>query len=195
MSLAFNEIMIRIVRDYKNLRKRIYRRSAATSAIYKKMGINRLALRNADDTKLYAVGNLIINDIEDYLTKREKIATVHCGVEEFLQHVKRTISEYKMEGKKVVHTQRKISCDILEAIQLVTLPTQKLTMEVMDKINLCLGAIMQNGTSEQIEILKTAFRQNKNRLEESYKKFGKFLFGFSEAETQKASINQDTMNE
>lgn len=175
MTKTFHETMFQIIRDYKALRKRIYERNAATSAVYKKLGINRMTLRTASDVKLYNIGQNILRDLEDYIEKKERISTIHCGVEEFLVHVKNSLNEYKVENQNIINNRQKVSCDMLDAIQMIALPTEKITSEIIDKINLFACSIQQHGSAEQIEIFSKAIKQNIQRFETFFKKCGKML--------------------
>jgi hypothetical protein len=173
MALIFTEMMFQIIRDYKALRKRIYQRTAATSTVYKKLGINRMALREIDDIQLHEIGREIQKDLETYIAGREKISLVHCGVEEFLQHVRGVLSDYSIENGKIINKKQETAHTVLEIIQLLALPTSKITADVISKINLYVGNVQKYGTKEQINLLKDAFKKNQSRINEFCAKYGK----------------------
>lgn len=173
---TFSEFVLRAVSDYKLfVRKNFPAREAADRI--KALGLKRMQLRNTDDLHLFAVGAKIIDELEKYVAKQERTVTTVCyfGASEFLRHLKSTINEYCVEDGNVIHVDRAASRAMIEAIQLVTLPEHKFTLEILEKLNKCINLVAKYGSMEHIALLNNAIKKNKKNITYFFAKYGKSL--------------------
>ena len=161
---TFSEFVLRSISDYKLfVRKNFSAREAA--AKIKALGLKRTQIRNSDDLHLYAVAAKIIDELEKHVDQQERSnkSTCYFGADEFLRHLKSVVSEYCIEDGVVIHVSRAASRAMIEAIQLVTLPEHKFTLEILEKLNKCINLVAKHGNMEHIMLLNNAIKKNKEK--------------------------------
>lgn len=124
--------------------------------------LHELNLKNPqlyeNEIALYHTGYAIIADIEKNLDKSTYGYYSYSGVRSFGEHLKSFLSNYEIEGKTVVHRSQKASRALIKAIQLLTLPKEKLTPNVADELAKCNEIIAKLGSEEQQELHKTTIQ-------------------------------------
>ncbi|CAL7959917.1 conserved hypothetical protein [Gammaproteobacteria bacterium] len=161
---VFYYIILKAISGYKAMLKRNL--SAAECAVrVRKLGIKRAYIKDADEVKLYETGSKIIAELEQNMTvsKREKSVNFYYGAEEFLQYLKKLLTEYIIEDGKVINTGQKSSCALVSVIQLIGMAKEKLTDEVAEQIHRCTRVIAKYGSKEQKRIFSKILNSNQPR--------------------------------
>lgn len=128
--------------------------ASESSARIRKLSIKRTYVKNADEVKLYELGTKIVNELEKEVLsiKRERSVNFYYGAEEFLQYLKKILSEYSVEDDKIVNTAQKSSGALVSAIQLIEKAKEQLTDEIAQQIHNCTRVIAKYGNKEQKRI-------------------------------------------
>lgn len=178
MSKSFAETILKVITEYKALLKRLMlsnNSSAKFSEEMKKLGISRTHLRECDDLTLHALANNIIKDLEQHIAKNKKFDGLYFGIEEFLNHLKKIMDDFIVDGDRVLHSAHKASCAVIDVIQFVSLPEYKFNADVVDKIHRNISIVTKYGTAEQAEILFQTIKKNEELISGFFQKFGRQL--------------------
>jgi len=147
---SFYHNILKAINDYKNIIKRSFD-AKERQAMLVKLGIKRLNIKNADEVKLYAIGVTIIQELEQSMQYLERQQSANCyfGAEEFLQHLKKLLSDHVIEDGIVINTAQKSSCALIKAIQLIEIAKCTLNDSVAEQIYTCARIIAKYGDKEQ----------------------------------------------
>ena len=156
---TFSQVMLEAVNDYKLLLRKNADPNANASKI-KTLGIKRKQLKAMSEIQLYQLGPVILKELENNL-EAEKCSNYYCGIEEFIEHLKSILKAYCLENNKVISVTQKASSAMLEAIQLMSLPENKLNANVAIKLNQCVYNVIKYGNKEQLQILAEAIKNHK----------------------------------
>lgn len=132
--------------------------------------LNELGLKNPqlyeNEKLLYQTGYRIVEDIEQNLDSCTYGYYSYSGLGNFATHLKDFLKNYMIvDGKKIIHRAQKASNAIVEAIQLIAQPLDKLNEEIKRKL-LILNTIIANyGSVEQHELHKTNLQNAMRRLQ------------------------------
>lgn len=147
---SFYHNILKAINDYKNIIKRNFK-AKERQAMLIKLGIKRLSIKNADEVKLYIIGTTIAQELEQSMQYIERQQSTNCyfGAEEFLQHLKKLLSDHIIENGAVINTAQKSSCALIKAIQLIEIAKRSLNDGVAEQIYTCARTIAKYGNKEQ----------------------------------------------
>ena len=165
MSTIFIETVSKAVGDYRQMLRRYLSQSERVSKL------SELNLKNPDYTDevgLYHLAQTIVRDIEQNLNTTTKNYYSYSGVGNFCRYLKEFLSNYIVEDEAITHRAQKASRALIQSIQLLSLPPEKLTTEILEQINDCNTTIALFGSEEQCELYK-------ENLERYYHERGAFF--------------------
>ena len=178
MTDIFSNIVLKAISDYKLLLRRILPARECSARIVS-MGIKRTQLRNIDDVGLYNVVLRIVEKLEEYVEKEGKENIFYSGAEEFLRYLKKLLDEYHVDGNKVVHATQSASCAVVEAIQLITLPEHKHTIDVIEKLIKSIHTVARHGSKEQLAMFIDIIKKHERNLMDAFRRNGR-IFKFDD---------------
>ena len=155
MSTLFIETVRKAVFSYRQLLQRHLDREQ------RRAKLEALGLRgevNFDsDVVLLGLANAIVDDIEANMgSTKEGGCYAYSGVETFKDYLKQFISDYEVEGDSVVHRGQRASRSLLEAIQLLGLPSTQLTPVILKKLRSCNKVLADYADERQTEQYRSA---------------------------------------
>lgn len=165
MSSIFIETVSKAISDYRQLLRRHLPQS---DRMTKLMELNLKQPDYESEVALYRTGQRIVHDIETNLNAGPKSYYTYSGVGNFGRYLKDFLSNYIIETNHVVHRAQKASRALLDSIQLIGLPVDRLTPEILDTINKNSMTIAHYGSEEQCELYK-------ENLERYYRERGSFF--------------------
>src|SRR3990167_11150167 len=131
----FSETMKKAISIYRQMLRKHLPQAERITKLY------QLNLRNPqlyeNEIALFHTGRAIIADIEKHMVNATGGYYSYSGVKNFAHYLKNFLSNYDIEGQHVIHRSQKASRALLEAIQLLTLPREKLTPEISEKLSEC----------------------------------------------------------
>lgn len=178
MSKSFAEIILKVITEYKGLLKRLMVSNSTSTRFseeMKKLGISRSHLRECSDLTLHSIATTIIKDLETQTTKNKKFDGLYFGAEEFLNHLKKIMDDFIVDGDRVLHSAHKASCAVIDVIQYISLPEYKFTADVVENIHKSIAIVSKYGTAEQAKILLQAIKTNEELIANFFKKYGRTL--------------------
>ena len=156
---TLSPLMLKIVNDYKLLLRKSMPTNQSSAKI-KELGIKRKQLKALNEAQLYKIGEVILKELEQNIHVG-RCSSYYCGVEEFAEHLKKILSSYCVESNQLINTAQKASYSMLEAIQLMSLPEEKLNAATAIKLNQCVYNVTKYGDKEQLQILTEAIKTHK----------------------------------
>lgn len=161
----FAETVSRAISDYR----RILRRNLNQTERLRKLEALRLKDPNLfdSDVNIYQAAWAIIHDIEETTQFDDSGYYAYSGIAKFSEYLKEYLDNYEIEANQVVHRAQKASRALLKAIQLVTMPRERLDETVLQQMLECNEMIAAYGSYEQRELHK----QNLERQEECDQSF------------------------
>lgn len=156
----FSEHILKLLNDYKRLLRRYVSGVEREKAIIN-LGIKRKSLKFDNDVILYNKAHRVLKDIEYWTDKLNRTATEYSGIDEFYEHLESYLSNYRVDGNAVVHITQRVSCALVQAIQIISLPEAKLSDSNVSKLDDCIQTIAKFGTKDQRNMLAKAL--NKQR--------------------------------
>ena len=155
----FAKIILKLLSDYKSIIKK-HHTHAEWIAKINKLGLKRKVLKNDNDAALYHKAHKVIEDISAYLNQNPQgISSWHSGLDEFCQHLKNIMSEYKLENNQVVHLSQHVSRTLVEALQLIN-HTDVHKPTVANKLEQCGQVVAKYGTRQQQELFSKALKNS-----------------------------------
>lgn len=132
--------------------------------------LQQLNLKNSqlyeNDIALYHTGHAIVADIEKNLDHSAYGYYAYSGVGSFASHMKNFLENYVIDGTQVIHCSQKASRALVQAIQYLTLPREKLSDEIADKLVKCNTVIARFGSEEQRELHRTTLQNTIRRYQD-----------------------------
>ena len=165
MSSIFLETISKAIRDY---RKMLRRHLSQSERMTKLAELNLKHLDYENEVALYRTAQRIVQDIEINLDVQNKNYYTYSGAGNFGRYLKEFLMNYIIEGAYVIHRAQKASRALIEAIQLIMLPIDRLTPSVLETINRNSMTIAHYGSEEQCEL----YRENLARY---YRERGSFF--------------------
>lgn len=165
MSSIFVETVSKAISDYRQL---LRRHLSQSERMTKLMELNLKQPDYDSEIALYRTAQRIVQDIETNLDANSKNYYTYSGVGNFGRYLKDFISNYIIDGSQVVHRAQKASRALLDSIQLISLPTERLTPSILEVINKNSMTIAHFGSEEQSELYK-------ENLERYYRERGSFF--------------------
>ena len=152
----FSETMKKTINIYRSMLRKYLPQAERVNKL------NELNLKNPqlyeNEVALFRTGWAIINDIERHLDKSTYGYYSYSGVGSFASYLKNFLENYELDGNRVIHRSQKASNALIEAIQLLGLPKEKLTTEIADKLSKCNKVLATCGSEEQQELHKNTLR-------------------------------------
>lgn len=157
----FAETIVRAISDYRLLLRRYLSQSE------RMMKLHRLKLRDLDayeaDLALYQAAKAIVADIEENMKMPNQSYYSYSGIQQFCVFLKEYLDNYHLENDRVVHRAQKASRALIKAIQLSTLPHDRLNDSIAKQLFDCNKTIVCFGSQEQWELqMQTLARQKEN---------------------------------
>jgi len=158
----FSEHVLKLLNDYKRLLRRYVTNTEREKTIIN-LGIKRKSLKFDNDVILYNKAHRVLQDIDYWREKLNRTATEYSGIDEFYEHLKNYLSQYRVEGNAIIHMTQKVSCALVQAIQIISLPASKLSDSSVLKLDDCIQTISKFGNKDQRIMLANAL--NKQRAQ------------------------------
>lgn len=160
---VFSDYILKLLNDYKRILKRYMSVEEREKTIIE-LGLKRKSLKSDNDAILYNKAHRTLKNIEYWTCRASHTATEHSGIDEFYQHLKKYLNDFRIENNFVVHMSQKVSCAIVQAIQLMALPVTKLSENsTSNKLNSCIQTVAKFGSKEQRIMLANALQTQKGR--------------------------------
>lgn len=161
----FSGHILKSLNDYKRLLRRYLSTTERGKAIIN-LGIKRKSLKFDSDVILYNKAHRVLKDIEYWSAKLNRVATEYSGIDEFYQYLSNYLSQYRVENNVIVHVNQRVSCALVQAIQIIALPHSELSDSNLLKLDDCIETVAQLGTKDQKTMLAKALRKSSadNRL-------------------------------
>ena len=154
----FSETMIKAIADYRFLLRRYL------SQVERMTKLQKLKLRDSDtyesDLALYEAAKGIVTDIENNMETANQGYYSYSGIQEYCKFLSEYLENYHVENNQVVHRAQKASRALMTAIQLTSLPRERLNDSVTKQLFDCNKTVAGFGSHEQCELqLQTLARQ------------------------------------
>jgi len=145
----FSHVAVKLLRDYKTLIRKLPSQESED-----KLASLQLDKRlPAKESALYEMlANVIRVEDEERRQAVRQSRTRYCGWTQLLKHMKKVIDLYTVENKKVVNSTQLASRSMIEAIQLMMLPSNKRNIALADKLKTCAEHVAKHGSEEQKQI-------------------------------------------
>lgn len=161
---TFSEAMKKTINIYRSMLRKYLPQAERVNKLHE------LNLKNPqlyeNEIALYHTGYAIISDINKNLNKSRSGYYSYSGVGTFGEHLKKFLEDYEVNGNGVIHRSQKASRALIQAIQLLTLPREKLTPDVSSQLAKCNEVIAKYGSEEQQELHKTTLRNTIRKYQE-----------------------------
>jgi hypothetical protein len=102
-----------------------------------------------NDLALYKTARAIIADIEQNMKIPEQGYYSYSGIAMFAEYLTEFLDNYEIDGNEVVHRAQRASKALIQAIQLVNLPENRLNQSIAEKLAACNEVIASYGSEEQ----------------------------------------------
>lgn len=183
---VFSDYILKMLNDYKRVLKRYMSLEEREKTVIE-LGLKRKSLKSDNDVILYNKAHRALKNIEYWTSRSNHTATEYSGIDEFYQHLKRYLNDFRIDNNQVVHMTQKVSCAIVQAIQIMSLPDVKISENNMtSKLNIYVQTVAKFGTKEQRTMLANALQTHKTRNNHLY---GPIFDNFSRC--QRDSFAQD----
>ena len=126
-----------------------------------------------------------IADIEKNFDKSSYGYYSYSGVKSFAEHLKTFLNNYEIEGNTIIHRSQKASRALIKAIQLLTLPKEKLTIETAEELAKCNEVIANFGSQEQRDLHKVTLQNTIRQQQEQHTSFYRYVLNNFQYELQK----------
>ncbi len=189
MSTIFIETMSKAISDYRYLLRRYL------SQVERVTKLTQLNLRNPElytnSITLYKTAWAIVEDIQLNLKNHSSGYYTYSGISHFANYLRDYLQHYEIEHGKVVHRAQKASRAIIDAIQLLSLPKEKLNELVAKKFALYSDLIASYGSDEQHELYRGSLDR---QYEHNPEFFGQILHYFDQQIRQAKEKKQADFN-
>lgn len=162
MMSIFSEHILKLLNDYKRILKRHLSTKEREKTIID-LGLKRKSLKFDTDAILYNKAHRVLKDIEYWTAKYNHAATEYSGIDEFYSHLKKYLNNYRIDSSQIVHMTQQVSCALVKAIQLISLPDAMLCDSHTHKLDDCIQTVVKFGTKDQRIMLAKALHNQKNR--------------------------------
>lgn len=149
MSL-FSETITLAIKDYRFLLRR-YLTQVERVVKLQELNLKDPAIYQTD-LSLYRVAEKIIQDIDKNMSVPNEGYYAYSGIEQFRMYLKEYLDNYYIEGDRVVHRAQKASRALIESIQLIAMPNERLTSQVEKKLFDCNEKIVKFGSFDQCKM-------------------------------------------
>ncbi len=157
----FSEHILKSLNDYKRLLRRYLSNNERDKAIIN-LGIKRKSLKFDNDVILFNKAHRVLSDIEYWSAQLNRTATEYSGIDEFYQYLKNYLTQYRIENNAIVHVNQKVSCALVQAIQIISLPKSEISDSNVSKLDDCILTVAKFGTKDQRVMLAKALRNQQS---------------------------------
>ena len=155
---GFRERIRTLLSEYKMLVKKYLARNDRVR-YFKQLGVDRNSLKYNSEVALYRAAEQVIKDLEGRVIRSEHTASWYSGLDEFKQHLSDLLSHYRVEGKLVIHMSQTASVAIVKAIQIMSLPNEKLNAQTVEHLQRLTNQVLCYGNKDQQKQLMKALQQ------------------------------------
>lgn len=145
--LTFSQVITKLLNQYKLICKKNLDNEAWIIKM-DDLGLRRRQLRSDNEISLYYKAQRVVAELDQRMGD-SAVSCWYSGIDEFHQHIKQQLSEYRIEQDKVVHTAQQASRALVEALQLINLPDAKRNQVIAKKLDQCGQIIAKYGSLEQ----------------------------------------------
>ena len=153
--------------------------------------LNELNLKNPqlyeNEIALYHTGHTIVNDIKKNLEKSAYGYYSYSGIGSFGEYLQKFLANYEFEGGVIIHRSQKASRALIQAIQLLTLPEEKLTSDIAERLSKCNHVIAVFGSEEQRELHATTLQNAIRKQQEQNTSFYRSVLNNFQEHMQEAN--------
>lgn len=152
----FPEIAKKLLKEYKSL---IKRHLSAEEGVQK---LSELGL----DRKLPARENALYHLLLEVINKTSAEVGIlqsrlrYSGAYQFLQHMKDVVSAYRLEQGRVIHVPKTVSKAMIQGIQLMSLPEQKLSTSIAKQLEEYALYVAKYGLDEQKSVFLNSLKSH-----------------------------------
>lgn len=186
MTDIFSNIILKAISDYKLLLRRTLPAKECSARIIS-MGIKRTQLRKIGDVALYNIALKIIEKLEEYVSHEGKENIFYSGAEEFLLYLKKLLNQYHIEGNRVTHATQSASCALVDAIQLISLPEHKHTIDIIEKLIKAIHTVVRYGSKDQLTMFTDIIKKHERHLMDVFRRNGR-IFKFDDFFTSSSDV-------
>lgn len=151
----FSETMVQAISEYRALLRR------NLNQVERMIKLQQLGLRDSDlyenELSLYQTGLAIVADIKKNMVSESPSYYAYSGVQQFCEHLCEYLSQYSIENDQIVHRTQKASRAVMNAVQWMSLPRERLDETMVKKFFECNKVVVLNGSKEQCELLLQTF--------------------------------------
>ena len=184
----FSQIAIKLLNDYRSLIRRQFSPEESVQRLAE-LGLDKRL--PSHEVILYRLVMRVVQAAsEKHLNSQASLK--YSGVEQFLQHVKATLSIYRLEGNKVIHATQAAARAMISAIQLISLNAERRTPQIAAQLDAAASEIAKYGMEEQ----KTALLNSLGvRLQEDVDFFLPILNSYKNYLLDNAYPNEEELKE
>lgn len=147
MTSIFFDTIAKAISDYRLLLRRYLSQAERQHKLAQLNLKDPSNFRN--DLSLYKVARAIIADIEQNMKVPDQGYYSYSGIMMFAEYLKEFLDNYEVDGNEVVHRAQRASKALIQAIQLVNLPDNRLNETIAQKLAACNEVIASYGSQEQ----------------------------------------------
>lgn len=157
----FSEHILKSLNDYKRLLRRYLSNNERDKAIIN-LGIKRKSLKFDNDVILFNKAHRVLSDIEYWSVQLNRTATEYSGIDEFYHYLKSYLNQYRIESNAIVHVNQKVSCALVQAIQIISLSKSEISDDDVSKLDDCIQTVAKLGTKDQRIMLAKALHNQQS---------------------------------
>lgn len=166
MSSIFAETIAKAIHEYRTMLRKHLPQSE------RMVRLSQLNLKDPaiydSEVSLFHTAHRIVDDIEQNVKNAEQGYYSYSGIIQFAKYLKQYLNKYELENNQVIHRTQKASRAIVQAIQLITLPSNRLSESIATKLLKCNEMIATFGSNEQFELHMGNLEKYKTVNEEFY---------------------------
>lgn len=156
MSQIFVETIAKAISDYRFMLRR------HLNQVDRRKKLAELNLKDPtifdSDLKLYRIAWQIVHDIENSV-KLPTSYYAYSGMAEFAKFLKDYLGKYEIENGRLVHCAQKASKGMIQAIQYMSVASDKLNDDIATKLLECNQLVAKYGSDEQKDMYEGSLEQ------------------------------------
>lgn len=150
----FSETVSKAISDYRYLLRKFLPQA---ERMHKLAELN---LKNPEiynnDMSLYQVAWSIVNDIQKNINIPDQGYYSYSGIEHYCRYLKEYLDNYELENGMVIHRAQKASRAMIDVIQLILLPENRLSESIANKIKKHAKIVASYGSEEQQSVFRSS---------------------------------------
>lgn len=171
MPTIFSETIARAIGEYRLMLRKCSKEQSERMRKLTELNLNNPNIYSNDLT-LYKTASTIVSDLSSFLQEKgisHKGSYYHySGFHKFREYMEEYLNDYVVEKDGVVHKAQKASRAIIEAIQLATLPENRLDEDIAEKLEACNEIIASFGSNEQLELHESTLERKQTQNGDFY---------------------------